>query len=182
MTGHPRPHIVIDPAMCFGAPQIRGVSTEAIASMVRAGEDFSTVADEYDLTLHEVILACWWEAQPAPWYRREWRAWADSVAPALGGWEPLDVEAIAEPPAKAAAGCPPGLAKKGCMPPGQAKKYAIGQPLAAEYRCLDDWSHYNLARPRDGYCYSRVDNDIVLIARATRNVIELVKIIDILTH
>lgn len=37
-------------------------------------------------------------------------------------------------------------------------------------------------RPREGYCYSRVDNDIVLIARATRNVIELVKIIDILTH
>lgn len=90
--------------------------------------------------------------------------------------------AVAQPPGKAAAGCPPGLAKKGCMPPGQAKKYAIGQPLAAEYRCLDDWSHYNLARPRDGYCYSRVDNDIVLIARATRNVIELVKIIDILTH
>ena len=29
--------------------------------------------------------------------------------------------------------CPPGLAKKnnGCMPPGQAKKYAIGQPLPA---------------------------------------------------
>src|SRR5437870_1009551 len=27
--------------------------------------------------------------------------------------------------------CPPGLAKKnnGCMPPGQAKKWAIGQPL-----------------------------------------------------
>lgn len=90
--------------------------------------------------------------------------------------------AVAQPPGKAAAGCPPGLAKKGCMPPGQAKKYAIGQPLAAEYRCLDDWSHYNLVRPREGYCYSRVDNDIVLIARATRNVIELVKIIDILTH
>lgn len=25
--------------------------------------------------------------------------------------------------------CPPGLAKKGCMPPGQAKKYGIGQRL-----------------------------------------------------
>ena len=80
------------------------------------------------------------------------------------------------------AGCPPGLAKKGCIPPGQAKKYAIGQPLPTDYGCLDDWGRYDLARPRDGYCYSRVDNDIVLIARATRNVIELVKIIDILSH
>jgi Ni/Co efflux regulator RcnB len=80
------------------------------------------------------------------------------------------------------AGCPPGLAKKGCVPPGQAKKYAIGQPLPSGYGCIDDWGHYDLSRPRDGYCYSRVDSDIVLIARATRNVIELVKIIDILSH
>ena len=80
------------------------------------------------------------------------------------------------------AGCPPGLAKKGCMPPGQAKKYTIGRPLPADYGCLDNWGRYDLGRPRDGYCYSRVDNDIVLIARATRNVIELVKIIDILSH
>lgn len=79
-------------------------------------------------------------------------------------------------------GCPPGLAKKGCVPPGQAKKYAVGQPLPRDYGCIDDWGRYDLGRPRDGYCYSRVDNDIVLIARATRNVIELVKIIDILTH
>ena len=89
--------------------------------------------------------------------------------------------ASAQPPGKHA-DCPPGLAKKGCMPPGQAKKYAIGQPLPSDYGCLDNWSRYDLGRPRDGYCYSRVDNDIVLIARATRNVIELVKIIDILTH
>lgn len=79
-------------------------------------------------------------------------------------------------------GCPPGLAKKGCVPPGQAKKYAIGQPLPSGYGCIDDWGRYDLSRPRDGYCYSRVDNDIVLIARATRNVIELVTILDILSH
>ncbi len=89
--------------------------------------------------------------------------------------------ASAQPPGNSA-GCPPGLAKKGCIPPGQAKKYAIGQPLPSDYGCIDNWSRYDLGRPRDGYCYSRVDNDIVLIARATRNVIELVKIIDILTH
>ena len=33
-----------------------------------------------------------------------------------------------------ALGCPPGLAKKGCMPPGQAKKlYNIGQRFPAGY-------------------------------------------------
>lgn len=79
-------------------------------------------------------------------------------------------------------GCPPGLAKKGCVPPGQAKKYSIGHPLPTGYGCIDDWNRYDLSRPRDGYCYSRVDSDIVLIARATRNVIELVKILDILSH
>ncbi len=68
------------------------------------------------------------------------------------------------------------------MPPGQAKRYAIGQPLPSGYGCLDDWRNYDLSRPREGYCYSRVDSDIVLIARATRNVIELVKIIDILSR
>ncbi|MDP3618848.1 MAG: RcnB family protein [Ramlibacter sp.] len=95
----------------------------------------------------------------------------------LGGVAP----ASAQPPGKHA-DCPPGLAKKGCMPPGQAKKYAVGRPLPADYGCLNDWDRYDLGRPRDGFCYSRVDNDIVLIAQATRNVIELVKIIDILTH
>jgi len=43
--------------MCFGSPQIRGVSTDAIASLVRAGEDFGTVADEYGLSRHEVVDA-----------------------------------------------------------------------------------------------------------------------------
>ncbi|MEZ5936852.1 MAG: RcnB family protein [Hyphomonadaceae bacterium] len=112
-----------------------------------------------------------------------------SIALAAGAWAAMpDLAgaitgtggaAWADPPGH---GCPPGLAKKGCVPPGQAKKYAIGQPLAREYGCIDDWRRYDLRAPRDGYCYSRVDNDIVLIARATRNVVELVKIIEILSH
>lgn len=89
--------------------------------------------------------------------------------------------ASAQPPGNSA-GYPPGLAKKGCTPPGQAKKYAIGQPLPSDYGCLDDWGRYDLGRPRDGQCYSRVDNEIVLITRATRSVIQLVKIIDILNR
>lgn len=103
-ANHDRPVITIDPRLKFGRPQIKGISTDAIAGMVRAGEPLATVAAEYDLSVHEVILACWWEAQPGQRYRREWHGWADRVAPALGGWEPLDVDVIEEPPARGADG------------------------------------------------------------------------------
>ena len=32
-----------------------------------------------------------------------------------------------------AGGCPPGLRNKGCMPPGQAKKLAVGQRFLGSY-------------------------------------------------
>jgi hypothetical protein len=64
--------------------------------------------------------------------------------------------------------CPPGLAKKnnGCLPPGQAKKYAVGQPLPREVV----W--YPVPRPvivqlpvaPVGYRYVRVGNDILLLS------------------
>lgn len=92
-----RPVITIDPAMAWGAPAIKGVSTEAIAGAVRAGEDFATVADEYDLTRHDVILACWYEGAAGA-YRREWRSWTHAVGRALAGWVPLDVDTVEEPP------------------------------------------------------------------------------------
>lgn len=92
-----RPVITIDPAKCFGSPHIRGTSTEVVASAVMAGEDFAAVADEYGLTRHEVILACWYEGSTT--YRREWRSWTLAVAPALGGWKSFDPEAVDEPPA-----------------------------------------------------------------------------------
>lgn len=67
--------------------------------------------------------------------------------------------------------CPPGLAKKnnGCQPPGQAKKWAAGQPLPA------DLKRYNLPNdllvrlpaPPGGHRYVRVASDILLIAVGT---------------
>lgn len=92
-----RPIIAIDASVNFGRPQIRGISTEAIAGMVMAGEGVVTTADEYGLTRHEVVLACWWEGFQGR-YRRQWKTWADRVHPPLGGWEPLDVDALPEPP------------------------------------------------------------------------------------
>ena len=61
------------------------------------------------------------------------------------------------------AGCPPGLAKKGCIPPGQAKaKWNVGQRLPIGYNGLlgynalpyDLRSHYGAQLdPRSRYIY-----------------------------
>ena len=74
--------------------------------------------------------------------------------------------------------CPPGLAKKGCVPPGQAKKYALGAPLDQRWGVIRDRSIYDLPPPPRGYRYAKVDRDIVLIAEATRRVVEVIAIID----
>lgn len=75
--------------------------------------------------------------------------------------------------------CPPGLAKKGCIPPGQAKKlFNVGQRFPRSYGTLwgfnqiplDLRRHYGFdARDRyyygDGYIY-RVDPRTMLIEQA----------------
>lgn len=67
--------------------------------------------------------------------------------------------------------CPPGLAKKnnGCMPPGQAKKWAVGQRLPGDvvYYPLPSSLTVRLTPPPDGYKYVRVAKDILLIAAGT---------------
>ena len=64
--------------------------------------------------------------------------------------------------------CPPGLAKKnnGCMPPGQAKKWAVGQRLPSDvtYYDLPSSLTVRLSPPPSGYKYVRVAKDILLIA------------------
>lgn len=78
-----------------------------------------------------------------------------------------------------AGNCPPGLAKKhnGCLPPGQAKKWAMGQPLPVDLR------YYDLPRnllsrlpppPRD-HRYVRVAADILLIAVGTSMVVDAIE-------
>lgn len=78
-----------------------------------------------------------------------------------------------------AGNCPPGLAKKnnGCMPPGQAKKYAIGQPLPAGvvYYPVPPALVVQLGAPPSGYKYVRVAADILLIAVGTSMVVDAVQ-------
>lgn len=72
--------------------------------------------------------------------------------------------------------CPPGLAKKhnGCMPPGQAKRWAKGRPLPREvvfYEVPRDLIVL-LPAPPPRHRYVRVDSDILMIAIGTGMVLD----------
>jgi len=75
--------------------------------------------------------------------------------------------------------CPPGLAKKntGCMPPGQAKKWAIGQALPRDvvYEDLPPRVTVQLGTPPAGHRYVRVASDILLIAVGTGMVVDAIE-------
>jgi len=75
--------------------------------------------------------------------------------------------------------CPPGLAKKnnGCMPPGQAKKWAMGQPLPRDvvFYPVPQAVTIRLGVPPSGYKYVRVASDILLIAVGTSMVVDAIQ-------
>lgn len=75
--------------------------------------------------------------------------------------------------------CPPGLAKKhnGCMPPGQAKKWQVGRPLAREviYYEVPQPLVVQLGLPPSGHRYVRVAGDILLIAIGTGMVVDAIQ-------
>lgn len=72
--------------------------------------------------------------------------------------------------------CPPGLAKKnnGCMPPGQAKKWAVGQPLPRDvvYYPVPQSLVVQLGVPPAGHKYVRVAADILLVTVGTMMVVD----------
>lgn len=78
-----------------------------------------------------------------------------------------------------AGGCPPGLAKKhnGCLPPGQAKKWALG------YRLPSDVTYYplppdlvvQLGPPPQGERYVRVASDILLVTIGSMIVLDAIQ-------
>ena len=74
--------------------------------------------------------------------------------------------------------CPKGLAKKhnGCMPPGQAKKWAIGRPLPRDvvYYDLPSAILSNIGSPPSGYRFVRVASDILMINTGTRMVMDAI--------
>ena len=74
--------------------------------------------------------------------------------------------------------CPPGLTKKrdGCMPPGQAKKWAIGRPLPRNvvYYDLPTALAITMGPPPPGYRFVRVASDILMISIGTGMVMDAV--------
>ena len=74
--------------------------------------------------------------------------------------------------------CPPGLAKKhnGCMPPGQARKWAYGRSLPRDvvfYEVPRDVV-VRIGVPPPGYKYVRVASDILMIAAGTNMVVDAI--------
>jgi len=75
--------------------------------------------------------------------------------------------------------CPPGLAKKrdGCLPPGQARKWAVGHPLPRDVVRYDVPAPLvvQLGTPPAGYKYVRVAGDVLMIAIGTSMVVDAIK-------
>lgn len=75
--------------------------------------------------------------------------------------------------------CPPGLARKhnGCMPPGHARKWAIGRPLPRDvvYYDVPQALIVQVGRPPAGHRYVRVATDILLIAIGTGMVVDAIE-------
>lgn len=75
--------------------------------------------------------------------------------------------------------CPPGLAKKnnGCRPPGQVRKWALGQPLPSSVVVypVPQAVVITIGLPPPGYRYVRVANDLLLMAIGTRLVVDAVE-------
>jgi Ni/Co efflux regulator RcnB len=75
--------------------------------------------------------------------------------------------------------CPPGLAKKGngCMPPGQARTWAVGQPIPRNVTV------YSVPQPvivqlqpaPYGYRYARLGGDIVLVQQQNNLIVDIIQ-------
>jgi Ni/Co efflux regulator RcnB len=74
--------------------------------------------------------------------------------------------------------CPPGLAKKnnGCMPPGQARKWAVGQPIPSGVTVypVPQPVIVHLPPPPYGYRYARIGNDIVLVQAHNNLIVDII--------
>lgn len=79
--------------------------------------------------------------------------------------------------AQPAGHCPPGLAKKNppCVPPGQAKKWNLGDRYDGDWRPID-WWRYDLPRPRPDEHWIRVGDVILKVDDETRAILDIVRL------
>ncbi len=75
--------------------------------------------------------------------------------------------------------CPPGLAKKdnGCMPPGQARTWVIGQPIPRNVTIYSVPQPIIMQLPPApyGYRYSRIGGDIVLVRQQNNLIVDIIQ-------
>ena len=75
--------------------------------------------------------------------------------------------------------CPPGLAKKnnGCLPPGQARKWNVGQPIprGVTVYSVPQPVLVHLPPPPYGYRYARIGGDIVLVQVQTNIIVDIIQ-------
>lgn len=97
------------PTVRGGQPTIGGIPVAAIADRVWAGEGVDAVADDYELTRADVIVACWYAGQyglpsdrrpplaATRLWRHRWGDWADQANGAPWTTD-CDYDQIPEPP------------------------------------------------------------------------------------
>jgi uncharacterized protein (DUF433 family) len=97
-----RPHVKVDPAQSWGRPAVKGVSCEAIAGLIIAGEELAAVAEDYGLTRADVLVACWYLGlMGTRQYRRRWKAWAEDAGQHMWAASAATYDEIPDPPVEA---------------------------------------------------------------------------------
>ena len=75
--------------------------------------------------------------------------------------------------------CPPGLAKKnnGCMPPGQARNWEVGQPVPRGVTVYSVPQPVIVQLPPApyGYRYARIGGDIVLVQQQNNLIVDIIQ-------
>jgi len=75
--------------------------------------------------------------------------------------------------------CPPGLAKKnnGCLPPGQARKWDVGQPIPRGVTVYSVPQPVLVRLPPApyGYRYARIGGDIVLVQQQNNLIVDIIQ-------
>lgn len=108
-----RPHVSVDPAVQFGHPCIAGTGApvDVIAERVYAGEPVTAVADDYDVTRADVLVACWYVARHGTGdglglrtkLRAAWQPWLLANESTLAGFHGLGPDDADDPPTEGTA-------------------------------------------------------------------------------
>jgi uncharacterized protein (DUF433 family) len=103
-----RPHVTVDPAQNFGEPTINGVPVATLTGMIWAGDSVDFVAEDFDLTRPQVLVACWFQTRHGRFgrsrddvaWKRAWKPWLDDNEEQF--WHSRHGE-IPDPPSRGAA-------------------------------------------------------------------------------